>query len=72
MGAKKVNKDTPDHSKMMLVDFDGLKKLFPITWCDKTLERRIESGFPAMRDGHDLLFNPQEVMDYFKKRRAKR
>lgn len=69
MGAKK-NMQNP--SQMLLVDFDGLKKLFPITWGDKTLERRIQSGFPAMRDGHDLLFNPQEVMEYFKKRRAKR
>lgn len=70
MGAKRTEKEKDPH-QMLLVDFEMLQKLFPISWSEKTLKRRIQSGFPAMRDGQDLLFDPQEVRDYFKRQRAK-
>lgn len=71
MGAKKIKPKEPVRITKMLVNFQMLKELFPIDWSDKTLKRRIGQGFPAMRDGQDLLFNPQEVMEYFKRQRAK-
>lgn len=48
---------------------EKLKEEFGICWSKDTLKRRIQSGFPAIKDdGGRLLFETQKVREYFKKR----
>lgn len=60
MGEKKIP---------LYLNEDTLREVFSLTWSRQTLRRRIESGFPAIKDdGGKLMFETQKVVEYFKRR----
>lgn len=56
----------------VLINEDGLKQMFGVSWSKKTLLRRIQDGFPAIRDcSGQHLFEPKQVLEYFRRRTVK-